>query len=182
MWQATSISVNVMYFSLKTVGHFRVQKTLTFKIRPSAQPCLWKWVLFALEWKIISIWKAEHLTSFSYRGPGELGNDIFSLSDNLPAERAPDCWAGVAGSIPGQTHYLPGFLKHCLDLVTLRCWSFFSLILSYQQANFTLLIIQLIYPQKFFISFVFSFSWEVDCCIQEKLESKVKKNGFWKGT
>ena len=39
----------------KLIGHFRVPKTLTFKIRPSAQPFLWKWDLFAWEWKIISI-------------------------------------------------------------------------------------------------------------------------------
>ena len=45
-------------------------------MRPSAQPFLWKWVLFAWEWKIISISKAEHLTSFWYRGPGELGNGL----------------------------------------------------------------------------------------------------------
>ena len=43
-------------------------------MRPSAQPFLWKWVLFAWEWKIISISKAEHLTSFWYRGPEEIGN------------------------------------------------------------------------------------------------------------
>ena len=49
-------------------------KTLTFKMRLSAQPFLWKWVLFALEWKIFSISKAERLTSFWYRGLGELGN------------------------------------------------------------------------------------------------------------
>ena len=35
----------------KTIGHFRVSRTLTFKMRPSAQPVLWKWVLFAWEWK-----------------------------------------------------------------------------------------------------------------------------------
>ena len=52
------------------IGHFRVPKTLTFKMRPSVQPFSWKWVLFAWEWKIISISKAEHLTSFLYRGPG----------------------------------------------------------------------------------------------------------------
>ena len=45
--------------------------------------------------------------------PGELGNGIFSLSVNLPVERAPDCRPGFAGSIAGQTHYLPGFLKQC---------------------------------------------------------------------
>ena len=31
------------------IGHFRVPKTLTFKMRLSAQPFLWKWVLFAWE-------------------------------------------------------------------------------------------------------------------------------------
>ena len=46
-------------------------------MRPSAQPFLWKWVLFAWEWKIISISKAEDVTSFWYRGLGELGNGLF---------------------------------------------------------------------------------------------------------
>ena len=55
----------------KQIGYFLVPKTLTFKMRPSAQPFLWRWVLFAWEWKIISISKAEHLTSLWYRGPGE---------------------------------------------------------------------------------------------------------------
>ena len=45
-------------------------------MRPGAQPLLWNWVLFAREWKIISISKAEHLTSFWYRGPGELRNGL----------------------------------------------------------------------------------------------------------
>ena len=49
-------------------------------MRPSVQPFLWKWVWFAWEWKIISISKAEHLTSFWYRGPGELGNGLFNLT------------------------------------------------------------------------------------------------------
>ena len=40
-------------------------------MRPRAQPFLWKWVLLAWEWKIISM-KAEHLTSFWYIGLGEL--------------------------------------------------------------------------------------------------------------
>ena len=38
------------------------------------KPFLSKWVLFAWEWKMISISKAEHLLSFWSRGPGELGN------------------------------------------------------------------------------------------------------------
>ena len=51
-------------------------------MRPSAQPFLWKWVLFAWQWKmskIISRSKAEHLTSFWYRGPGELGYGLLIL-------------------------------------------------------------------------------------------------------
>ena len=56
------------------IGHFWVPKTLTFEMRPSAPPFLWKWVLFGWKWKFISKSKAEHLTSFWYRGPGEPGN------------------------------------------------------------------------------------------------------------
>ena len=41
-------------------------------MRPSAQPFLWKCVLFAWEWNHFR--KGEHLTSFWYRGPGELGS------------------------------------------------------------------------------------------------------------
>ena len=55
----------------------RVPKTLTFKMRLGAQPFLWKWVLFAWEWKMISTSKAEHQPSFWNRGPGELGNGLF---------------------------------------------------------------------------------------------------------
>ena len=61
---------------VSAIGHFRVPKTYPFKMRPSAQPFLWKWVLFAWEQKMISISKAEHLTSFWYRGLGELGNSL----------------------------------------------------------------------------------------------------------
>ena len=64
------------------IGHLRVSKTLTFKMRPSAQPYWIKWVSFAWEWKIVSISKAEHLTSFWYRGPGELGNGLQTYSAN----------------------------------------------------------------------------------------------------
>ena len=60
------------------IGHLRVPKTLTFKMKLGAQPFLWKWVLFAWEWKMISISKAEHLPSFWNRGPGELGNGQFN--------------------------------------------------------------------------------------------------------
>ena len=38
-----------MRILFKSIGHFRVPRTLTFKMRLSAQPFLWKWVLFAWE-------------------------------------------------------------------------------------------------------------------------------------
>ena len=62
--------------STQTMGHFRVPKTLTYKMRLVAQPFLWKWVLFAWEWKMISISKAEHLPSFWNRGPQVLANGL----------------------------------------------------------------------------------------------------------
>ena len=55
---------------VQRIGHFRVSKTLTFKMRPSAQPFSWKWVLFAWEGKTISTSKAEHLTSFDTEAQG----------------------------------------------------------------------------------------------------------------
>ena len=61
-------------------------------MRPSAQPFLWKWVLFAWEWKIIFISNAEHLTSFSFRGPGELGNGVLSSCDQDSAYCQVDRW------------------------------------------------------------------------------------------
>ena len=64
----------------KSKGHFRVPKTLTFKMRLGTQPFLWKRVLFAWEWKMISISKAEHLILFWNRGSGELGNGLFNWS------------------------------------------------------------------------------------------------------
>ena len=53
--------LNSGYWAVWSIGHFGVPKTLTFKMRPSAQPFLWKWVLFAWQWKIIFISKAEHV-------------------------------------------------------------------------------------------------------------------------
>ena len=48
----------------KIIGHLRVPKTLTFKMKLGAQPFLWKWILFAWEWKMISISNVEPLPSF----------------------------------------------------------------------------------------------------------------------
>ena len=64
---------------LFVIDHFRVPKALTFKMRLGAQLFLWKWVLFAWEWKMISISKAEHLPSFWNRGPGQLGNGLLNM-------------------------------------------------------------------------------------------------------
>ena len=63
------------------IGHFWVPKTFTFKKRPSAEPFLWKWALFAWKWTIIFISKAEHLASPWNRGLRQLGNDL--LNNNL---------------------------------------------------------------------------------------------------
>ena len=51
-------------------------------MRLGAQPFSCKWVLFAWEWKMVSISKAEHLPSFWKRGSGELGNGL--LFDSRP--------------------------------------------------------------------------------------------------
>ena len=75
--------------NLLKIGHFRVPKTLTFKIRLGAQPFLWKWVLFAWEWKMISISKVEHLPSFWNRGPGELGNVRLNPITDLESNMGP---------------------------------------------------------------------------------------------
>ena len=61
----------------KIIGHFRVPKTLTFKMRLGVQPFLWKWVLFAWESKMISISKTENLPSCWNRALGELENVLF---------------------------------------------------------------------------------------------------------
>ena len=68
------ITTQEVVFQVLVIGHFRVPKTLTFKMRLGAQTFLWKRVLLAREWKMTSISKAEHLRSFWNRGPGKLGN------------------------------------------------------------------------------------------------------------
>ena len=50
------------------------------RLKSGAQPFLCKWVLFAWEWKMISISKAEHLPSLWNRDPGELGNGLLNRS------------------------------------------------------------------------------------------------------
>ena len=69
---------NFLYLWNKIIGHFRVPKTLTFKMRLGAQPFLFKWILFSWEWKMISISNVEPLPSFwNLERPGELGNGLF---------------------------------------------------------------------------------------------------------
>ena len=57
-------------------------------MRLGAQPFLWKWVLFAWEWKMISISKAEHLPSFWNRGPWELGNGLLRTQNTKTVSQA----------------------------------------------------------------------------------------------
>ena len=71
-------AIEVFIDLVMIIGYFRVPETLTFKMRLGTQPFLWKWVLFAREWKLISISKAEHLP-----GPGELENGLFGTVQHL---------------------------------------------------------------------------------------------------
>ena len=58
----------------QSIGHFRVPKTLSLKTRLSANPFLWKWVLFPWKLKLIFTSMVLYLASLWNRGPGELGN------------------------------------------------------------------------------------------------------------
>ena len=80
------------------IGHFRVPKPHTFKMRPSAQPCLWKWILFAWERKIMSISKAEPLTvkGSEARGNSEMTNRPLPNSKNPHFQNEPRCTTFLA--------------------------------------------------------------------------------------
>ena len=91
----------------KSIGHFRVPKTLTFKMRPGAQSFLWKWVLFAWERKMISISTADHLPSFWNRGPGKLGNGLFWWGYPLVLKRSVVNLGRNIGRLPFTTVTLP---------------------------------------------------------------------------
>ena len=81
--------------TLIIIGHF-----------PSAQPFLWKWLSLARGWHIISMSKAEHLTSFWHRGLWQLENGplwdclIFgdlSVTSWAPMEHS-KAWCSVAST------------------------------------------------------------------------------------
>ena len=59
-----------------SIGHFWVPPGFCIKTRLGAQPFIWKWFFILMQIKLISTRKVEHLTSFWYRGPGELGNGL----------------------------------------------------------------------------------------------------------
>ena len=85
-------------------------------MRPSTQPVLWKWVLSAREWKIISMSEAEHLTSFWYRGPGEMAyKAVYPGSSPHGEFQGRDVFAGtyLVDLSPLQTHY------HFVKIITL---------------------------------------------------------------
>ena len=82
----------------RPIGHFRVPKTLTFKMSPSAQPFLWKWVLFALEWKIISKSKGWALnfvliqrSGWTRKLPINVQNIFLNWKTNATMFRSCDC-------------------------------------------------------------------------------------------
>ena len=74
-------------FASLWIGHFRVPKTLTFKMRPSAQPFLW------MSYICMRMKKHFHIKGWALNlvliqspgegGGGELGNGLFILSQNL---------------------------------------------------------------------------------------------------
>ena len=79
------------HFSRAMNGPLPSFKNPHFQNEARCTTFLWKWVLFAWEWKMISISKAEHLPSFWNRGPGELGNGLLITPKNRslwgPAEK-----------------------------------------------------------------------------------------------
>ena len=70
-----------LFHAARVIGHFRVPLGLCIKTMLGAQPLIWKWFFILMQIKLISTRKVEHLSSFWYRGPGELGNGL--LSDYL---------------------------------------------------------------------------------------------------
>ena len=90
-------------------------------MRPSVQPFLWKWVLFAWEWKIICISKAEHLTSFWYRGPGKLGNGLFNTFSNL--HYIYNQLKSVS-SFYERNNFIPSSTKHLLKAEQKDSWAY----------------------------------------------------------
>ena len=66
-------------------------------MRLSAEPFLWNWVLFAWEWKIISISKAENLTLFwpIMTSSHSLGSRTKESRFKGPYVKARDEWPNV---------------------------------------------------------------------------------------
>jgi len=64
--------------AISIIGHFQVLPGLCIKTRLGAQPLIWKWFFILMQIKLISTRKVVHLTSFWYRGPGELGNGLLT--------------------------------------------------------------------------------------------------------
>ena len=63
------------------IGHFRVARSLCFKVRLSAKPLM----IFSLLQIKLGIFRRKvlHLASFCKQGISELGNDLFEVSDPL---------------------------------------------------------------------------------------------------
>ena len=90
------LSTHIIVFQCFEIGNFRVPKTLTFKTMPLCRKALlWKWVLFAREWKIhkISDTMALHLVSLWNRGLREQKDTLYwpLYSSTRNPERFPFC-------------------------------------------------------------------------------------------
>jgi len=100
--------------------HFQNEATIV-----GVQPVLWKWVLFAWKWKIISISKAEHLPSFWNRGPGELGNGLLVLR----LEKKALCTCGL------NIYMLFNLSVYSMKLDVKRNWSGVLIVLLWLPSN-----------------------------------------------
>ena len=87
MWRLNNIfAVDVLHstnFStalLISIGHFRVPKPFAFKMRLGAQPLLWKWVLFAWQWKMISMIHIRRLSTYPHFETEARGNSDMAYS------------------------------------------------------------------------------------------------------
>ena len=105
------------YFRL-SVGHFQVVLCLFFKARSGAKPFIWKWALFACEWKVIWIWKLEHQDSLwnhktTWKWPIENPFLACALRTSLRTNQWAPKWnnAPLGGYFHARSHVLLAWLS-----------------------------------------------------------------------
>ena len=77
------ISLGTTPRKTNVIGHFRVPKNLTLKLRLSAKLLIWKWFLIMMQIKLIFTTKVSHLASFWKWDFLELGNGLFESMANV---------------------------------------------------------------------------------------------------